>query len=124
MSVASSTNGRQRALPGKLRTWWSKGLVPHDGLSPAVSGHVQAILDHAADIQRSADLEARRTRRDALEAGARMLARVDAAESELEEALRVVREGREALEAALAAERARAEELAPLPPPAALPPPA
>jgi hypothetical protein len=75
-----------------------------------MSAHVEGILDHASDIQRAAELDAQRIRRDALDSAARMLARVEAVEIELQEALETVAAGKKMLQESLDQERSRVEQ--------------
>jgi hypothetical protein len=90
--------------------WWWKGSAPRTPLASKMSAHVDGILDHAADIQRAAELEAQRIRHDAVEAATQMLIRVEAVETELQQALDTVSAGKQALLEGLAQERARIQQ--------------
>jgi hypothetical protein len=90
--------------------WWWKGSAPRTPLAAQMSVHVDGILDHAADIQHAAEIEGQRIRHDALDAAARLLARVEAVEVELQQALDTVTAGKQALVEGLAEERARIQQ--------------
>ncbi|HEY1596899.1 MAG TPA: hypothetical protein VGF74_15990 [Thermoleophilaceae bacterium] len=75
-----------------------------------MTAHVDGLLDHAADIQHAAELEGQRIRHDALDAAGRLLARVEAVEAELQQALETVTAGKQALEQGLTEERARVQQ--------------
>lgn len=98
------------ASSGRFWQWWWKGSAPRTPLAAQMSVHVDGILDHAADIQRAAELEGQRIRHDALDAAGRLLARVEAVEIELQSALETVAAGKQALEEGLAEERARVQQ--------------
>jgi hypothetical protein len=96
--------------PSRFWQWWWKGSAPRSPLAAKMSAHVEGILDHAADIQRTAELEAQRIRHDALESATQMLIRVEAVEAELQQALETVAAGKQALLQGLAEERARIQQ--------------
>ena len=114
MNPSSSHNLDAATLSTKFRRWWSKGVTPRTDLAAKMSTHVEGIIEHAADIQRVAELEGDRIRREALDSAARMLQRVEAVELELTNALATVKAGRQALEDGLAAERAQIARPAPV----------
>lgn len=90
--------------------WWWKGSAPRTPLAAQMSTHVEGILDHAADIQRAAELDAQRIRNNALDSAARVLARVEAVETQLECALEAVAAGKQSLVEGLNEERARVQQ--------------
>lgn len=99
-----------RPSKGSFRQWWWKGSEQRAPLAAQMSAHVEGILDHAADIQRAAELDAQRIRHDALDSATRMLARVEAVELELQDALETVTAGKQALIEGLNQERARMQQ--------------
>lgn len=105
-----SKSSDPQASGSKFWQWWWKGSEPRAPLAAKMSVHVEGILDHAADIQRAAELDAQRIRHDALDSAARMLARVEAVEIELQQALETVTAGKQALIEGLNQERARLEQ--------------
>jgi hypothetical protein len=90
--------------------WWWKGSSPRGGLASEMTVHVEGILDHAADIQRAAELDAQRIRHAAFDSATRLLARVEAVEAELQQALETVATGRIALIEGLNEERSRMQQ--------------
>jgi hypothetical protein len=87
--------------------WWWKGSSSRTPLAAEMSAHVEGILDHAADIQRAAEVDAQRIRHAAFDSATRLLARVEAVEGELQQALETVATGKIALMEGLNEERAR-----------------
>jgi type II secretory pathway component PulF len=101
-------------LTGRIQSWWWKGTPPQNPLDPKMAAHVEGMLAQAADLQRTAELEAHRIKRDAIEVASRMLARVEAAEVELQEALETLADGKQALRDGIAEELARIDGAAPV----------
>jgi hypothetical protein len=90
--------------------WWWKGSTSHNGLATEMTAHVEGILDHAADIQRAAERDGQRIRHAAFDSATRLLARVEAVEAELQQALEAVNAGKLALMEGMNEERARMQQ--------------
>jgi hypothetical protein len=79
-----------------------------------MAAHVDGLLAQAAAIQRTAELEAHRVRYAAVDCASRMLARVEAVEAELQDALEIVADGKKELLEGIAEERARLDGAPPV----------
>ena len=101
-------------LSGRLQRWWWKGTPPVSELDGQMAAHIDGLLAQAAAIQRTAELEAHRIRSAAVDCASRMLARVEAVEAELQDALEVVGDGKKELLEGIAEERARMDGVAPV----------
>src|SRR5438045_1015527 len=110
MRPSKSSSQSSGSTSSKFWQWWWKGSAQRAPLAAKMSAHVEGILDHAADIQRAAELDAQRIRHDALDSATRMLARVEAVEIELEQALETVAAGKKMLQESLDEERSRVQQ--------------
>jgi hypothetical protein len=90
--------------------WWWKGSPSRDGIASEMTVHVEGILDHAHDIQRAAERDGQRIRHAAFDSAARLLARVEAVEAELQQALETVTAGKVALMEGMNEERSRLQQ--------------